>query len=427
MTSTILQLSDHPALEESYRIALRNLILDKLCDGPIQFETLVREAEGAYPTDVRSVLMALSDKHEVMESNGCWFLSHELDPHKYVDPSTEMDSMSEFSNDLPEPHPLDFDWRFTESTLPLFRTLLQRANSASDNGAILGAPSLYKYLIDQGARVSLFDKNSNILEHLRRAGYSSVTEVDLMGESEFSRQFDWAVADPPWYNEYYGGFMRAASRMIRPGGKLLISVLPRLTRPTAASDRFFIIELARTLGFDLVELHTRALGYKSPPFEIEALREEGLQIGNWRKGDLFIFVLSSYKKHESIVKTQEGTANWLTIPLGTTSVRINSLPEDSSVRFCFRAASTAGTYRLRSVSRRSPTRIGINVWTSRNIALIVSKPSILIDALTAIGEGALPSQAIAHISTRRGLRDSEARELRKVLKLLLQDAGLSWE
>jgi hypothetical protein len=417
------QLTDHPTLEVSYREELRNVLLSELRTRPTEFESLVGRAEGAYPADVMTVLRTLEADNEVSESDGVWFLFHQIVRPRPT-PLPRIASTSGFFSDLPEPHPLDFDWRFTESTLRDFENLVNLTNTAS--GAILGAPSLYKHLSDLGASVSLFDKNPQIVEYLRSVGYSTVNEVDLTRSSEFSAQFHWGIADPPWYPEHYEGFMSAASQLIRPGGKLLLSVLPRLTRPSATSDRFFIIEAAQNLGFDLVEILPGALLYASPPFELEALREEGLLLGNWRKGDLFSFILSSRRRIESDLP-QSDDSYWRTIPLGTTTVRIKSLPVDESEAFSYRAASSAGTSRLRSVSRRSPIRSEINVWTSRNIALIVSRPRILSDALTAIVDGTLPTQALSAITTTYGLNDSGARQLREVLELVLRDAGLPWE
>lgn len=423
MNSTI-QLSDHPALEETYTLELRNVLLSKLSTGSLGFESLVSSAEGAFPTDVMSVLRTLAANGQVSESLGLWFLSNALsrgqdNSMSYRDPSSAPLS------GLPEPHPLDFDWRFTESTLPLFGNLISTTNSAS--GAILGAPSLYKYLADSGVRVSLFDKNPRVVQHLRSVGYSAVHEVDLTYSSEFLPEFQWVIADPPWYPEHYEGFIRAASRLILTGGKLLLSVLPRLTRPSASSDRFLIMEMAQRLGFDLVDIHPGALKYASPPFEMEALREEGLELGNWRKGDLFTFIRSSNTTIESTTDKPTDNGDWKTIPLGTTSVGIKHISVEERVPFSYRPASSTGTVRLHSVSRRSPSRSEINVWTSRNIALVVSKPRVLTDALAAISDGTLPSQTLGAIRTTYGLTDSEAKELQKVLELLLHDAGLPWD
>lgn len=424
MVNLTLQLSDHPKLEESYRYELKNVLLSKLSHGPMSFESLVSDAEGAYPTDVISVLRMLSANGRVSEVDGFWCLNDEVIPTqvKSVGPASTTGPLE----GLPEPHPLDFDWRFTSTTLPFLRKLINATHRESV--AVLGAPSLYKHLADSGLDVWLFDKNTRIVEHLRKSGYSHLNEVDLMNPSPFSPQFHWVMADPPWYPEHYEGFMRAATQLMLPGGKLLLSVLPRLTRPTASSDRAFIIELAQNLGFDLVEIRPGALGYASPPFETEALREEGLVLGNWRRGDLFKFLLTSNKPSESAFPPPyDNEGEWITISLGMTTVRINCRTSTETLAFSFRPASSSGTARLRSVSRRSPSRSEVNVWTSRNIALIVSKPRVLRDALTEISQGSIPSQSLATVESTHNLTKDETTQLYELLVLLLQDAGLSWE
>jgi hypothetical protein len=424
MVNSTLQLSDHPKLEENYRSELKSVLLNRLSRGPMSLESLVSDAEGAYPTDVILVLGMLSENGRVSESNGLWCLTDEMIPAQTKSANAALTTGP--LEGLPEPHPLDFDWRFTSTTLPFLRKLINATNRESV--AVLGAPSLYKHLADSGLSVWLFDKNTRIVEHLRKSGYSHLNEVDLMTPSSFSPQFSWVMADPPWYPEHYEGFMRAAAQLMFPGGKLLLSVLPRLTRPTASSDRAFIIELAQNLGFDLVEIRPGALGYASPPFETEALHEEGLVLGNWRRGDLFKFVLTSNKPSEfDLPPSYENDGEWITISLGMTTVRINRRPSDEKSAFSFRPASSSGTARLRSVSRRSPSRSEVNVWTSRNIALIVSKPRVLGDTLTEISQGSLPSQSMAIVESTHNLTKDETSQLYELLVLLLQDAGLSWE
>jgi hypothetical protein len=273
------QSTDHPTLELSYIEELRSVLLSKLETSPMEFGVLVANAEGAYPTDVMTVITALAADNEVSESNGLWFLRNQ-DQLQNKSPA-EVSVANGSESDLPEPHPLDFDWRFTEDTLACIERDVNARNGGK--GAILGAPTLYKYLMDLGADVTLYDKNAGVVEHLRNSGYSSLNEVDLTRSLEFSPLFRWAIADPPWYTEHYEGFLSAASQLLLPAGKVFLSVLPRLTRASAAADRFRIIEVAKKIGFDLVDVKPGGLGYASPPFEIEALREEGLEVGNWRK------------------------------------------------------------------------------------------------------------------------------------------------
>lgn len=419
----INQLTDHPALELPYSEELKNALLSTLETSPMEFGNLVDSAEGAFPTDVMTVLTELVADNEVSQSNGLWFLRDQQDrPQNRIFPEVNVTIGS--GSDLPEPHPLDFDWRFTEHTLACLEKVVNARNGGQ--GAILGAPTLYKYLVDLGADVTLYDKNPGIVEHLRNSGYSSLNEVDLTRSLEFSPRFRWAIADPPWYTEHYEGFLSAASQLLLPAGKLFLSVLPRLTRASAAADRFSIIKVAKKIGFDLVDVKPGGLGYASPPFEIEALREEGLVVGNWRKGDLFAFVLSSSTRIESNVRQSNDEVSWKTILLGATTVRIKNTSPNESEAFSYKPASSSGTPRVRSVSRRSPARLEANVWTSRNVALVVSKPHIVSAALTSIAGGSLPTEILDRMTTTYGLGDREARQLREILELLLQDAGLSW-
>ena len=76
--------------------------------------------------------------------------------------------------------------------------------------------------------------------------------------------------------------------MLLPGKSLLISVLPHLTRPSADDDRAAIADFSSARGFDLLYKDPGRLEYVSPPFELEALKSEGLDLPTWRSGDLCI-------------------------------------------------------------------------------------------------------------------------------------------
>jgi hypothetical protein len=417
------QLSDHPVLNSYYRDRLSNLILDTLRTTAMEFGTLVANAEGAYPTDILIVLKELEADNKVLEADGLWFLHNQQNQPHVRQVGVDVNMMPQSVGELPEPHPLDFDWRFTDDTLANLERILE---TKCNEGAILGAPTLYKYLSDIGATVSLFDKNPAMIEYFKSAGYVSATQVDLVHAAQFPRRFRWALADPPWYDEHYTGFLSAASKLLLPHGKLFLSMLPRLTRPSAAEDRFRIVERAHRIGFDLVDISPAALAYTSPPFEIAALREAGFVLSNWRKGDLFAFVLSPDRRHEDCTVLEAHEAQWKTIHLGTTIIRVRLVSTDNSVDFRYRSASSTGSSRLQTVSRRSPARLDANVWNSRNIALVVSRPDVLSNSLISIADGGKPTEVLNRMSVTHQLDSSDAVQLREVVELLLQDAGLQW-
>lgn len=89
--------------------------------------------------------------------------------------------------------------------------------------------------------------------------------------------------------------------------------------------------------------------------------------------------------------------------------------------------SPTGNIRFRSVSRRSPARSNINVWTSRNIALGLSKPNVLDEALQRIGNRESSREALASIAYEYQLSELEIAKLSQLLELLFRDAGLPWD
>jgi hypothetical protein len=364
--------ADHPALEPDYSAEVALRLIRELAHGPLGFQDLVKASEGAYPSDVLTALHQLETENQVhLSSGGLWTCCNQSDTTTKTTSHLGRET-KELPDGLPEPHPLDFDWRFTQATLADLRMHINAAPSESI--AILGAPTFYKYLIDSGVSAWLFDKNPHVVQHLRAEGYPSVIECDLLQFSAGSTQFQWAVADPPWYIEHYQAFLDAGRKILVPEGKLFLSVLPRLTRPSAPADRFHILECAMNLGFDLIEINAAALHYVSPPFETEALRAEGLVIGDWRTGDLFSFVMRSHKPQRSRPTTPNGNEQWQPVQLGKTTIKIKLELWTEGAPFSYEPVSPSGSVRLRSVSRRSPVRSRINVWTSRNVALRVSRP-----------------------------------------------------
>jgi hypothetical protein len=416
--------AEHPALDPAYREEIVLRIISELRNGPKSFQNLVESAEGAYPADVQSALHGLKAESQVSVSDsGLW--THLLAPRAVEEFRPHHPDRAEDRPDgLPEPHPLDFDWRFDRETLAALRRRL--GVSGGEQVAVLGAPTLYRYLVDSGANATLFDRNPSVVQHLRNEGYSSVAECDLLQFPDFEAQYQCAVADPPWYTDHYQAFLNAARRLLVPEGKLLLSVLPRLTRPSAAKDRFSVLECAAELGFDLKEVSPAGLRYVSPPFEIEALKADGIVLKDWRSGDLFSFVLRSRPEERSKAPGPKAQEIWKTHHLGLTTVKVKIEKTASGQPFDYHPVSPSGNIRFRSVSRRSPARSNINVWTSRNIALGVSKPNVLDEALQRIGNRESCGDALASVTYEHQLSERELSKLSELLQLLFRDAGLPW-
>lgn len=410
---------DHPVLEDTYEAELISRLSRELLNGRRDFSQLLMHAEGAYPTDVRTALSRLEKTGQIhLTSSGFWEQS--AIPEELIKTSAFRNCLASASvTDLPEPHPLDFDWRFSSETL---RSLCERIGARQGEPvAVLGAPTLYRYLIDSGVDAWLFDKNIQIITRLRESGYLSVIECDLFHCAEEPPRFSSALADPPWYMEHYRAFLDAASTMLLPGGQLFISVLPRLTRPSAATDRFGILETAVELGFDLSEMNPAALHYASPPFESEALRAEGISVKDWRTGDLFTFVRRMEKPRRQILTGAKTEDRWESILIGNNTIKVK-VQQASAEPFDYMAASHTGELRLRSVSRRSPARSRVNLWTSRNIALVVSNTTLVVAVLRKIEAGVSTAEALSVIGYEYQLKIAEQGKLESLIHLLQRDA-----
>jgi hypothetical protein len=375
-------------------------------------------AQGAYPTDVLATLRTLQQAGRTTEiTKNVWATAHST-ALPYEDPRAQSTSESEDHLDFPEPHPIDFDWRFTKRALRFLAGTLN--TNPPKTIAVLGAPTLFKYLRDQKKCVHLYDRNEQVVSFLKKAGYGEVTHCDLFRYSG-RKKLDCVIADPPWYLDHYRAFIEAGRQMLRPGSNFFLSVLPLLTRPSAESDRTAIVNFASERGFDLVDQSPGVLEYLSPPFELEALKAEGLNVDAWRSGDLYTFVLST-READHYKPELEDEQLWRTFTLGRTVIKVKCDGTHASNDFDFENASETRDMRLRSVSRRSPPRSKINLWTSRNIALRVTRPDVACAALQLLSEGhdvAHASTALAHVEH---LKPLEADRLQTLLGILIEES-----
>ncbi|MBS1852793.1 MAG: hypothetical protein JST79_17960 [Acidobacteria bacterium] len=413
-------MSEHPPTDREYQQKLEVKLLQVLHHGPATFHCLVMKAEGAYPTDVALAIQGLEMKgaivkcaHELWRATGSESV---LVATESVENQLEPDDSY-----FPEPHPLDFDWRFSGKTLDFLYQQL-KGDSLSDV-AILGAPTLFKFLRDRALNAHLFDRNDQITGYLTRAGYQSVTCCDLF-RFVGKKQFASVVADPPWYLDYYRAFIEAARGLLVPNGKLFLSVLPRLTRPSAESDQSEILCFANERGFDLICAERSALRYLSPPFEKEALKSENLTISSWRSGDLYTFSLSDRTVPEHRIDQLEEDELWHTWSIGRTVVKVKWDGSHGHEAFEVRSVGRNSEMRYRSVSRRSPLRSEINIWTSRNIALRTSRPDVVSEALQLVSEGYGSKAASVALAQAEQLESAQARRLEEFLDALINESTI---
>ncbi len=364
-------------------------------------------AQGTYPVDVVATL----------EKLGLPYCQDQWAHYKGTD--VEMSAPTqELPSIFADPHPADYDWRFAPASIPLLTTMITGAAKGAAI-ALLGTKTLFPPLYDSGATVTLFNKSASLLGDLRRAGYQQgLAEYDLCQPlANGNDEYRVAFADPPWYLDYYQAFLHRASELLEVGGFLYLSVLPSLTRPSAVADRTDILQMATQLGSGLVEQKNAALAYETPAFEHQALLARNLCCGNWRAGDLWVFQKNKQRLAGASIVTPIGEQQWREYRIGIKRIKVKSKLNQEEKRFAYQPADPSGNV-FTQVSRRSPFRSQIDVWSSDNQAYTVSRLSVLecyLDKLERNGSLTLTTELL---NKNREVNEAERTELIALLQEL---------
>jgi hypothetical protein len=388
----------------SYEYRLRRRVEDVLhSNGHLALCELVSRCEGAFPVDV---LSALSQLGNAKLTGASWNTGRQAN----VD-----EELCSNSDDLPEPHPADFDWRFAQATRTYLTDLVVSLTSAASPILLLCAPTLLGELRRKDRNPVLIDHNEGAIKSLTAAGYLGAIEADIFDtELPIAQEtVDMCVIDPPWYPEHYRTCLAHAARALRPNGIAWVSLLPPLTRPTAVADRRGIIQEAILLGFDIVSLESSRLAYEVPPFENATLKALSIDCGTWRRGDLLGLkkVLTVSPERVSEVPAER----WQTFLLGKRQIKLRHREGQLNG---FSAVRIAGSQTLLSVSRRFPHRDQIDVWSSRNVAFSVSNIEPLQAALDVLKENKSLQEAVSIAALKTSLNTLETRQLTHVLEEL---------
>jgi hypothetical protein len=361
---------------------------------------IIEQSQGAYPVDVVSTLNALGLCYR--EDNKAYRIDA---ANTYRVTRTVQSSL------FADPHPADYDWRFsTHSVQMLTKKLLSIAQGGRI--ALLGTKTLFPPLYDQGVEVTLFNKSKSILNDLRAAGYQNgLVECDLsLPLAAGNGSYQVVIADPPWYVDYYYAFLRRAVDLLCVGGTVYLSVLPVLTRPGAEEDRAAILEVATELGLQLIQQDAGDLLYETPGFEHQALLACGLYCGDWRRGDLWTF----RKQHEIISDSPDGLTieepDWVEYRIGSKRIKLKITNSLGATRFTYNAVDPKGAV-MTHVSRRSPFRNKIDVWSSDNHAYAVTRIAVLQECLGQLEANGDFSEVVAALGAHQDLDQEERRDL----------------
>ena len=308
-----------------------------------------------------------------------------------ADASIRPQRQAEGGNLLPVPHPLDFEWRFSDETC---RELLVAASEMTRKGETIllyGTPGLAYAAISLPVRnrlVVFAGENNAVTRRLRHLNMAMGRPISVTVGEGVQRECASAVlVDPPWYPDYLNPMFRSAVDACRADGVVLASLPPVGIRPGASDERDDLEEFAETLGLYRVNLQELAVNYETPFFENNALAAIGIYVpAVWRRGDLVVYRRRNVSDDNRVL-LKPHQDSWVEVDIDGMRVRIRENTSSTAMHKDFQSLVPGDV--LASVSRRHPLRAKANVWTSGNRIYQAGDAKIAIEAAQACGHGGM--------------------------------------
>ncbi|MCS3444980.1 hypothetical protein M2222_006214 [Bradyrhizobium elkanii] len=282
---------------------------------------------------------------------------------------------------LPEPHILDYDWRYTSETVTILSELVRN----SDSVLAVGTPSLARYLESIGHEVLLVDRQPihAVRNHRQmEPGY---------GPPDFKKR-TIAVIDPPWYLTDARVWIAWTAHGIEPRSQMLVSLWPDTTRPTAAKEfeelKSWISQWAE---FEILDVVPR---YNTPLFEAVALKaSESPSMGRSPRYGRLVSIRP--RTLPDLLGPPESRSTWIRFVVDDYQLAI-CLKENQSLTCPVIQHPIAKHWIWPYVSKRARERDLINLWSSRNEVALLRDPKLAVEtlrrALKAADPGAFRDQ-----------------------------------
>ncbi|MEM9462805.1 MAG: class I SAM-dependent methyltransferase [Myxococcota bacterium] len=432
------------AADAAYRGRVDECLRQAIADGVTTWSALLARAEGADPrlvaTCLRSGGLTVSGMH-VRSSRPASRSASRSTSRLALPPGSGPSSRWN-----PELHARDFEWYFTPRCA---RALAARAVAIGPRVLCMGTPTVAFALLDQNAslgdaslgdaslgdaslgdaslgdvslgrtalaRLTLVDRNP--LVDRRHPGAGSIEHLtgDLAAVRVEAGLYDVAIFDAPWYPAVLQRWLAVAARAVRPGGRVLFALLPRLHRPLAMDDRSVTLCAARRLG--RVEIEPGALRYESPLFETEALATTGLAVPpQWRRADLVQLWVEHVPPPIEPNEPSTSEPTWARFVIGPQVVHldVDTTPEPGEI---LTPIDDRADFRYASISTREPRRAQINLWTSRSRVARVRRPGLVANLLERLAQAG-DFRALDDAPALNALSPPARRRLLDALGLLL--------
>lgn len=384
--------------QQDFESYIDSLVFGAVGNGFMSFDKIVLCLPGVYPSSVLKSLQRLTALNKipaVILKDTQEYISFKP---KYHLETLKVNYREHTSMALPMPHILDYEWRFSKTTIDY---LLERCLSITetiDIIGLLGVPSIVQRAreLNYPRQLCLFDTNRAVIECLVNLGSgNSVAKCDLTKELMPKLKVKALVCDPPWYEEYMKSFIWSACQICAMEGRILISIPQIGTRPGIEEEWKRITDWAQKCGLFFEGIDQGVLSYLTPPFERNALKADGIYNvpREWRKANLAKFV----RKSDCLPGRPQALFDdncWGEVIIQ--EVRIKFRQYKNRVKFGNPSLETiiSGDI-LPSVSRLDKRRKLADVWTSGNRIFRCDDTNFLKIILQAISKGRSPKQMIS--------------------------------
>jgi len=342
-----------------------------LADGAKSFSELVIGGRGRFPTEVLEFL------ESCRTGNGAYagIIDSMIVEARTASAEAELPQ----GRGLALPHPIDAEWRFTEETADKLVRTAVAATQPGDSILLMGVPSvvLAAAQSQDDRKYWVCGEQNIITDGLKQiTAYDPRFHHDIANESHAAA----AVVDPPWYLDQFGGMLSQASHHCRMGAHIFASTPAEDVRPGIVDDLVQITETATQSGLELDNEEPAVLVYRTPFFEVNALRAAGIGawLPNWRRGNLTIYRKRLMGRECPVADKVPA----FELTLSGIRLRLLGWDDDAQVEF---APLYEGEI-FPSVSMRATRRPEASLWTSGNRAFIAPRGLTLAAMLEVASE-----------------------------------------
>ncbi|MCY4038114.1 MAG: hypothetical protein OXF09_01495 [Hyphomicrobiales bacterium] len=358
--------------KESYFVRkIREWVKLAISQGVVNFEDLLNQLPSVYPTKVVSALSKLTNEGYIDASTFARLQPRAISKLQLIPTAYSL---------LPLPHPLDYEWRFSNQSARLLFDIANCYCRSGKNILLFGTPGLALHALLQKQKHPIIFSGEDNLVTKRLIDLNSIIEHSssvhfCKSPALTHRNADVVILDPPWYLDFFRPMLEIAAGNCSLDGCLLVSFPPEGSQSSAVEDRQQILADARRLGLREEDTYPLTLVYETPFFEQNALAACGVHVRNpWRRSDLVVFrkVAETNCLFKRLIIPERNS--WRQIAIGRMRLFVQRETvhgERRSLRSLVKGDI------LPTVSRHDPRRDCAQVWTPGNRIFASSSPNLV--------------------------------------------------